>query len=177
MDGRTSSPCRLTVSSRLVVRCPDVNSRDAPRPLPDADLVAGRRQRQLRMNQDVAGRQFAVGVRRELNLPLAGDVLDRRERPRQPVEISTKDGRVVQFSKLLIQRAGRLLLQHRRYPFNTGELVRMEIHDEAARRERRVFERLEVGSHVLENRLDDVSCRAPGRRWRLGTHVDGLDTI
>src|SRR4051794_334163 len=122
------------------------------------------------MDQDVAWTELAVGVRVKLNLPLSSGVLDRDRCTGQAIEVSAKHRRGVEFSKLVVQRAHRLLLQDGDDGFNSGKFVGGQGHDEPVRRQRRVFQRLEVVPHVLENGVDEVARGALGRRRWLRAH-------
>jgi len=56
--------------------------------------------------------------------------------------------------ELLSERTARLLLKDRDDWFDAGELVGVEVDDVSAWGERRVFERLEIRAHVLEDRFN-----------------------
>ena len=89
------------------------------------------------------------------------DVFDRRRLARDPIEVFPVAGAPVQLLELLGERPRGLLLQHRHDALDPREFVGVQVHDVAARRERRVLERLQVAPHVGDDGVDQIACGSP----------------
>jgi hypothetical protein len=146
-----------------------MNRRDAPRPVADTEIGA-RREDELGVDEQIAFLHVAVRIGEKLDLPVDGGVADLWIRlTAQSLDQTPHRGPPVQRLQLIAQRPHRLLLEDGDDAFEPCVLVGVEVDGVATGREGRVFQRLEVLAHVVDDGVDDVASR-PARRCCFEVH-------